>query len=100
MPDEWQVGDLAECIATGFNGWWYDLVDSGVAPIRGPQRGDIDRVTGVVVEDGFLCLRLERWPENDESFDASEFRKVQPPKHEACEPDFVTLLKRREKVDA
>jgi hypothetical protein len=100
MPDDnaWHVGDLAECI--GGIGIWSEINYPDIPDIQGPKNGDIDRVTGVLFEQGHLCLKLERWPLNDESFIASAFRKIQPPQHEACEPEFVTLVKRKAKEDA
>jgi hypothetical protein len=93
---DWQVGDLAVCVDASSRhpgnmsssvlreGAVYTVI--GIAP---PERW----ITG---EYGIGLVFAEvRQPVNsDGSFIATRFRKIRPDKHESCEPEFVTLLKR------
>ena len=100
----WQVGDLAVC------------VDARANPeISRPGKlveGRTYHVTAVMVYEPLahclygqetVGLRLGGMATSarDGAFAASRFRKVTPDKREACEDEFVTLLKRcKRKVGA
>jgi hypothetical protein len=81
---DWQVGDLAVCVEKG--AW---VCEDHSANTDGPDDGDVHEVTDVA-GDGYLSFAP--WP--DHEFDGQNFRKILPDKHEQCEPEFVTLLKR------
>jgi hypothetical protein len=91
----WEVGDLALCVDGGpcrshpYPG----------APLLA-QAGAVYTVYDAWVDDdGDLLLALAELPEW--GFGAERFRKILPDAHEACEEEFVTLLKRtKRKVSA
>jgi hypothetical protein len=94
MNEDWQIGDLAECIA-----------DSWHIPDQcSPRVGDILRVSGVI--DGtvmltnvlVIALRFEGKPANM-GWICTGFRKLRP-LHEPCEADFKALIKQPRKVRA
>ena len=100
---DWQVGDLAVC------------VDARPNPRCGHRpsplvEGKVYRVAGIdpyperhalYGMDTGLFLRGMRSAANSGGFAASRFRKIRPDEHEACEPEFVQLLKRsKRKVNA
>ena len=82
---DWQVGDLAVCVVEQ-DGW---------APWK-PQVGVVYTVAEVADGVDGPGFELE---EDPDAFDgewiwlACDFRKID--KHEACEEEFITLLKRR-----
>jgi hypothetical protein len=97
MSDDWKVGDLALCIEDAPCPHW------GPSPYR---RGQSYTVAAVVVspsgvDKGQVGLSLEgiAIPGPMNAANAARFRKIRPDKHEDCEPEFVTLLK-RSKVEA
>jgi hypothetical protein len=84
---DWQVGDLALCVDDR----------PSRKPIRWePVAGAIYTVASVAITDGGSALELEEDPYRDglTAWFASRFRKIRPDEHEACEPEFVKLLKR------
>jgi hypothetical protein len=96
---DWQVGDLAVCINAGpllFNG---RLSNGGGLLVEGRTY----RVVALIVREdqpwaGIACLVTDDADGHD-GFATCRFRKIRPDEHEACEPEFVTLLKRN-KVSA
>lgn len=87
LDEDWAPGDLAICLT---DKPWFDRK----GPVAGPRRDDLCRVT--IVVKGTDCqnrpawgLGLERWPDY---WEARHFRKVRPV-HEACEAEFVALIK-------
>lgn len=93
---DWQVGDLAVCVAP--------IVED---PIE-VARGDILSVEGVwpdvphaVTLVMGCCLDfagIERLDGGEAAYCAERFRKIRSDEHEACEEEFVTLLKRSRKT--
>jgi hypothetical protein len=88
---DWQVGDLAVCVDAGpskFDGRPCPLAE-GVAytiadiVLPGEYRHLRKCVHGALKVSGSRYYYI-----------ASRFRKIRPDKHEDCEPEFVTLLKR------
>ena len=93
-PDQWQVGDQAECIIPGP---WFR---GGVHPNAGPQLGET-RIVRAVVE-GPHCITGEPttflgFSRYSGHFDSSGFRKVRPraDKATAAEGEFSALVRRR-----
>jgi hypothetical protein len=90
----WEVGDLALC------------VDDGRCTCCGEQyfrNGGVYTVAGAWPLDGEVWLSFEDISPlaHDEWWNAVTFRKIIPDAHEACEEEFVTLLKRtKRKVSA
>jgi hypothetical protein len=82
---DWQVGDLALCLAD--HGDWVGM--SYGAVVKGPENGAVSRV----IEIGYAGDGL-KFAEFGHFFHRDRFRKIRPDEHEACEPEFVTLLKR------
>ena len=82
---DWQVGDLAVCVDARPNEEFGDQSDLVL--------GGTYTVTRIVLSGLGLWLR-EADHGNFLAFRAERFRKVTPDKHEACEDEFVTLLKR------
>jgi hypothetical protein len=91
---DWEVGDLAVC------------VDDRPNPVWGPSgltMSAVYRVTGVIFNPAPSSLYgREDWglflagidSGTEDGFCGSRFRKITPDKREACEDEFVTLLKR------
>jgi hypothetical protein len=92
---DWQVGDLAVCVGRNPNapGYWtckggppkgtalvVDGVQFGYSPSYGPWTA--------LVFSGYPSVHFTR------GWHAESYRKVVPDKQEACEPEFVTLIKR------
>lgn len=93
---EWQVGDLAVCVDVG------DAPRNGGIGTAGTrfQLGAVYRVIEIRSHwhTGETVLLMEGQPDTAGAF---RFRKIRPDKHEDCEPEFVTLLKRsKRKVGA
>jgi hypothetical protein len=90
--NDWQVGDLALCVA--------DAPCACCGTPTAAVAGRVYRVTDYYLATrGFWCLSLEgvhpitntkHW----RGINAARFRKIRPDELEACEPEFVTLLKR------
>jgi hypothetical protein len=97
----WQVGDLALCVEAGrincgcetvHNNTHSSLSKGATYRVRSIARAcDVSErcafcpCEALVTEDGRIGL-------------SSRFRKVRPDAHEACEPEFVTLLKRAKRT--
>lgn len=77
-PDEWRVGDQAECIAEGY---WRCRKTGLLLEDGGPQFREVYRVTNVDCRIGFTALEFPRWP--DSGFSAVAFRKITPRADEA-----------------
>lgn len=94
----WQVGDLAVCVDA-------DPHKDGNMPTE-LEVGRIYRVNGFARTPRGELLLIIRPPHPSFTYrhpGARRFRKVDPPKHEACESEFVTLLtriKRKQGADA
>lgn len=82
---DWEIGDLALCVDDSLAEWCL-------------HRGRIYRVRGVLGEmlvlDGIAALDGS----GRDGMYASRFRKILPDKHEACEAEFVTLLRRTKRT--
>jgi len=94
---DWQVGDLAVCVDDGPRYFEQNVI---------VKKDAVYRVTGLAAtKDGEGTLFLEGvigWLPGERgpvAYRVSRFRKIRPDEHEACEPEFVTLLKRK-KVSA
>lgn len=91
---DWQVGDLAVFVGsvkkTAENAHRFFG--------RKSKRGEIKRVIGVVGpiygEMGLIFANHERSRHPTGAWSELQYRKVIPDKHEACESEFVDLLKR------
>jgi hypothetical protein len=91
---DWQVGDLAVCVdnaprSTTAPGIQYRL-----------ECGRVYRVSALrQARSGKLNLFMEgvAYPFGIGN-GAFRFRKIRPDQHEACEPEFVTLLKRTKRT--
>jgi hypothetical protein len=93
MATDWQVGDLAVCV---------DADPCWCCESSGVELNALYRVTAVLslAHTAQIGLQIENAdPGYHPGFGASRFRKVEQPKNEACEPEFVQLLK-RSKVQA
>jgi hypothetical protein len=83
---DWAVGDLAVCVDDKPR-WHGNVVPVAV--------GCIYRVNFVEVIGRSLFLTLDGvHPSTIFGSYADRFRKIRPDEREACEPEFVTLLKR------
>ena len=82
MSDDWQGGDLAECLTEN---WDYDWSYN-------PRVGDILRVSVVGLHLGELALGFESKPQRH-GWEASAFRKIRSDA-EPCEAEFTALIKR------
>jgi hypothetical protein len=94
---DWAVGDLAVCVKDG--AWEFEQCSApSDVEDKGPRKGQMLRVSDVVQMRGEIWLHF---PDFDwcDVYLHSRFRKILPDKHEACESEFVTLLK-RSKVSA
>lgn len=91
MSDDWRVGDLALC------------VDDARRRYSGPptgllRKGKVYRVIGIA---GPNLIMAEGPVGDDLGWRSDRFRKIRPDEHQACEPEFVTLLESfKPKVDA
>jgi hypothetical protein len=82
---DWQVGDLAVC----------------VKPVANLQSGAIYRVVSVCCDGSGLNVDGGIPLPGTHAFSSGRFRKLRADQHEACKPEFVTLLKRsKRKVSA
>ncbi len=94
--ESWQVGEWAECVASGR---WFGVPDG--RDHSGPRHGRIGRVTAVrlcfnpLTGQRVLTLAFAAWP--DSFFDASCFRKLTPRADEAtaAEAEFTELMRRK-----
>lgn len=94
INEDWRVGDLAECMVDGGADWQ----PSG----RGPEKGDICRVTEVyagtspIRKSDYWFLRFASW---EIGYSESDFRKV-PPLSEATSAEITAMIKRKKPVKA
>ena len=89
---DWQVGDLAVCVDDRdcrklANGRVYGVVE--VIPPGSVSSDGVPNSTGIT---GLRLAGVQNRPHC--AWSEYRFRKVRPDKHEACEDEFVTLLKR------
>lgn len=84
---DWQVGDLALCAAGKGCG---DCWENGPHPLDGRT------LTVIGVDDWGESHPALTFAEAERlNWCACQFRKIRPDEHEACEPEFVKLLKRK-----
>jgi hypothetical protein len=84
---DWQVGDLAVCVDDAERP---TSIPSDLAKIK---RGNVYRVARILC--GGLGLQFEEAvTRHSAGYWEDRFRKIRPDEHQACEPEFVTLLKR------
>jgi hypothetical protein len=84
----WQVGDLAVCV---------ELNPQTPFSLGGLRVGSIYTVTASYLGvSGVHCVDLAEARSSHQSggYQSFRFRKIRPDEHQACEPEFVTLLKR------
>lgn len=88
-PEDWQVGDMAECIGCGSA--WFST--DGMILLGGPQPGEVRMVAKVSTDSGPQALHFERYGMSY-AFAASYFRKITPKADEAvrAEPAWVADL--------
>jgi hypothetical protein len=94
---DWQVGDLALCVSR------HDAYPAIVQPGRSFVVLGVWRDIPAVGDPSDLGIALTfrgvpRMDDGESGYDAARFRKILPDKHEACEPKFVTLLKRTKRT--
>jgi hypothetical protein len=94
---DWKVGDLALCIDDSM----CMCHKCGGSVITGLRAGNVYRVLDFcTTAGGVFGLRIDRPPSTHPVHRGSigcaafRFRKIRPDEREACEPEFVTLLKR------
>ncbi|MGJ0508905.1 MAG: hypothetical protein ACR652_17615 [Methylocystis sp.] len=83
--DDWQAGDLGECVDDG--PWSF----MGAYPMDGPKKGALVRVTAVSIVFGFDALALEGLPH---WWQASAFRKLRPNQAEGSRKAWSDLTKK------
>lgn len=93
---DWAVGDLALYVDDSPNPKWpeWRALTRGAAYVV----SSIDYDPTDPVPLGLLLAGVALRP-GMTGFNPDRFRKIRPDEHEACEPEFVTLLKRK-KVSA
>ena len=84
---EWQVGDLAVYVDNR------DALTGKISPVASFEIGHVTRVTAVFAVGSTPMLYVEGG-KNVNGYRASRFRKIHPDEHQACEPEFVMLLRR------
>jgi hypothetical protein len=97
MATDWQVGDLAVRVRTP-EGFERRCVVGKPTPL-----GTVRRVDGIVSVHGEVGLIFtnDPSPHPTKAWASCQWRKVVKDKREACEPEFVTLLKNsKRKVSA
>jgi hypothetical protein len=99
---DWQVGDLAVCVdASPCRCERCEVL--GRVAIVGLREGASYAVLEVCLDDGYEYIRFAVQTRRNNHWlgwaGSDRFRKIRPDKHEECESEFVTLLKRR-KVSA
>ena len=83
-PENWQVGDLAECL---HDGPWF-AVNFLMATMSGPRKGECRIVAGIVVKPGISqCLVFARYGMNNAFLSSPYFRKITPKADEATRAD-------------
>lgn len=87
---DWQVGDLALCVAP-----WGNWTES--EPFD-PQPGSVNTVCGVISPDPTANSGVSLWfvgvPSCD-SYDAGQFRKIRPHTPDAEDAETISLLNRQ-----
>jgi hypothetical protein len=96
----WEVGDLAMCVDAAPRPCSCGALHTG----HNVTEGASYRVVALgdphsFGESSLVCDKLCLLMDHGKSGLAERFRKIRPDEHEKCEPEFVTLLKRR-KVSA
>ena len=85
---DWQIGDLALCVDDSvlrhLGRYWHG---------EGLRNGEVYTVSAVTSQLNLPHLMFTKRTGPDGSL-AGRFRKIIPDKHEPCEAEFVTLLKR------
>jgi hypothetical protein len=99
MAMTWEVGDLAVCVDASPGREWAEYLNDW-SYTRGLEEGRIYRVARAIPasdEPAFVMLDVGvPFPhEGDGVWPHTRFRKIRPDAHEACEEDFVTLLRRK-----
>lgn len=98
MADDWQVGDKIVCVTGG------PIDPREVGPRPWPVEGDLYEVGGFrSFPTGEYVIAVGA-PDNIDLdglnwgplWFRSRFRKIRPDKHEPCEDEFVTLIKREQ----
>jgi hypothetical protein len=94
---DWQVGDLALCVDAGPRIYRGGISGAGDGLLR---EGRVYHVTASIVRDDEwgVVPSLKFAGLSHPGFDQDRFRKILPDKHESCEPEFVTLLKRTKRT--
>jgi hypothetical protein len=102
MSDDWAVGDLAVRVAEQHpesltvTGRAYEVIGFEVPGERSPQNGLLNGPHGSL---GLILAGVQNMGRRANGAPwaghvASNFRKIRPDEHEACEPEFVTLIRR------
>ena len=92
-PDQWQPGDLAECVG---HGRWHDAAGNA---FDGPSPGEVRLVDTVseaphpVTGEPVVWLTFKRYPKG--IFEARPFRRIRPQTDELieCETAFRRLVR-------
>lgn len=96
---DWQVGDLAVCVNSGPSRFGpekrHNLVVDKVYRVVGIGGGTSD---GRAPYSLFVAGAKAMYESDGYGFDPDRFRKIRPDEHEACEHEFVTLLKRTKRT--
>lgn len=89
---DWQVGDRAVCVDA--SGSRCALTVGRVYSVSGLDWTEgFAELDGSLIPCGLLLAEIAP-PFPYDGFDPRRFRKILPDQHEACETEFVTLLKR------
>lgn len=91
MSAGWEVGDLALCVNDSLIRCSGGINHRGVYSVA----GKVMRVDEMFVDTCGCCTVLTGG--DGKGGVAQRFRKILPDQHEACEAEFVTLLKRSKK---
>jgi hypothetical protein len=92
---DWQVGDLAVCVNADPHPQYgpVTLREGCVYRVAGVKPGlEFNSLVGRQCIGIYIAGNLSAAPAG--SYVADRFRKIRPDEHQACEPEFVTLLKR------
>jgi hypothetical protein len=86
---DWEVGDKALCVESGHStrqGVIYTVSDVW------PSGDEFQGVVNITQDDLLLFVELGFLGDGS---NCQRFRKIRPDKHEPCEEEFTTLLKRK-----
>jgi hypothetical protein len=86
---DWQVGDLAVCVEARRS----PLTEGSVYTVAAVFFDPAYNTLGEFTEHTLLLREITPWPGKN-GFCPTRFRKIRPDERQACEPEFVTLLKR------